>query len=120
MYFSSILKNVKFSSSDFEVFLRTLKPIGTSIYMDPPYFTNDARVFGEYGSKPFNQNDLERLFKLSCDLSEKDNRVTISYRNCTEFIELFGEFIVSEIDVQRNVGGFAGRRKTDGELLAVI
>jgi len=118
--FSAILKTTKFSCADFENFLEELSPEGACIYMDPPYFTNDDRVFGEYGANTFKGRDLKRLLEVAERLAVASNTIAISYTDCTEFRELFGKYIVSEINVQRNVGGFAGRRKIDKELVAVL
>lgn len=118
-YFSRVLQSAQLHSLDFEAFLTDLRPTGSCIYMDPPYFTNDERVFGEYGANTFKGCDLSRLLKISLDLS-KANRVVVSYKNCTEFSELFDNFIVGDIAVTRNVGGFAGRRKSEKELIAVL
>ncbi|UOA27122.1 Dam family site-specific DNA-(adenine-N6)-methyltransferase [Pseudosulfitobacter sp. DSM 107133] len=117
--FSGVLQNAQLHSLDFEDFLLQLNPTGSCIYMDPPYFTNDERVFGEYGANTFKGHDLERLFSVSHALSGK-NRVVISYKNCSEFSEKFCGSIVGEISVTRNVGGFAGRRKVEKELVAVL
>ena len=117
--FSSLLQHAQLQSMDFEDFLNDLKPKGACIYMDPPYFTNDERVFGEYGATTFKSYDLDRLFSASLALSQ-NNRVVISYKNCTEFLEKFSDYIVGDINVVRNVGGFAGRRKAEKELIAVL
>lgn len=117
--FSEKLQNATLWCMDFEDFLKQLSPVNACIYMDPPYFTGDNRVFGEYGSKVFGSNDLDRLLRICKDL-KKDNKLVVSYRDCTEFRELFGEHLAAEILVRRNVGGFAGRRKIDGELVAVF
>lgn len=117
--FSRVLQSAQLHSLDFEDFLLMLEPSGSCIYMDPPYFTNDERVFGEYGASTFKARDLERLYSVSKYLS-KDNRLVISYKDCTEFAEIFSDYIVGDIPVTRNVGGFAGRRKTENELLAVM
>ncbi|WP_170362235.1 DNA adenine methylase [Ruegeria arenilitoris] len=118
-HFSNKLRDVRLTSEDFEKFLFGLKPAGSCIYMDPPYFTDDERVFGEYGASTFKNNDLQRLFKVAVALSDQ-NRIVISYKNCSEFLELFSDFVVGDIAVTRNVGGFAGRRKSEKELVAVL
>ncbi|PID46340.1 MAG: hypothetical protein CSB47_04500 [Proteobacteria bacterium] len=116
---SNCLQLAEFTSSDFEDFLCNLSPSGACIYLDPPYFTNEKRVFSEYGAKVFEASDLARLHSVSMNLS-KENKVIISYRDCEEFRHLFGDFLVNPISVTRNVGGFAGRRKHENELLAVL
>ena len=119
MHFSSLLQHAQLHSMDFEDFLCELGPSGSCIYMDPPYFTNDERVFGEYGASTFKACDLERLYRVSLALSGT-NRVVISYKNCSEFFDLFSDHVVGDIAVTRNVGGFAGRRKTEKELVAIL
>ncbi len=87
--------------------------------MDPPYSTEDSRVFIEYGSKPFNLEDLNRLLDLAEYLSKR-NLVVITHKECSEFHKLFGNHIQKSVPITRNVGGFAGRKKRDFELIAVL
>ncbi|SIQ18977.1 DNA adenine methylase [Rhizobium sp. RU20A] len=115
--FSNVLESCEFYNLDFEQFLSEINPEGACIYMDPPYFTSEARVFGEYGEKIFGIRDLIRL-RDAADRLSKNNIVAVSYRDCGEFRELFGHMHISEITVTRNVGGFSGRRKREVELLA--
>ncbi|CTQ48098.1 DNA adenine methylase [Jannaschia donghaensis] len=117
---SEALKGVSLYCGDFEDFLKNLSPEGCCIYMDPPYFTDDSRVFGEYGAYTFKAIDLQRLLDVAIELAASNNKIVISYKDCTEFRDLFRATIRSEITVQRNVGGFAGRRKTDQELVAIF
>lgn len=117
--FSKKLKRATLSCKDFEEFLDDIVPQDSCIYMDPPYYTQDRRVFGEYGAVIFGPTDLVRLWGV-CNRLKLDNRVVVSYRDCSEFKELFAENLTDEIRVQRNVGGFAGRRKIDSELVAVF
>lgn len=114
------IRNVKFSSDDFEYFLDSISPQRAVIYLDPPYFTKDTRVFGEYSKNIFNLSDLARLRVVAEKLCGKKNKIVISYANCTEFKNYFSDCIVGKIKVQRNVGGFSGRRRIDSELIAVL
>lgn len=120
VHYSRYLRQTRLYCADFEIFLKRLSPKSACIYMDPPYFTDDTRVFGEYGAETFRATDLERLHRISAELAATDNRVVVSYKDCTEFRDLFGTSIQSKITVQRNVGGFAGRRKMDQELIAIM
>jgi len=119
MHFSSSLKNTELHSSDFETFLDAVAPSDSCIYMDPPYFTVEGRVFNEYGAKAFLADDLARLHKVATRLADK-NIVVISYKDCSEFRDLFEAHLAAPITVTRNVGGFAGRRKSETELIAVL
>lgn len=120
MTYSDLLKRATFHCADFEDFLTKMSPKNCCIYMDPPYFTDDSRVFGEYGAQSFKAMDLQRLFNVATRLASEGNIVVISYKDCSEFRGMFGSAVTAEITVQRNVGGFAGRRKTDQELVAVL
>lgn len=116
---SHSLQHAQLHSKDFEDFLTDLSPIDSCIYMDPPYFTDDSRVFGEYGATTFKKSDLYRLFQVSITHAS-ENMIVISYKKCSEFLSLFSDFIVEEISVRRNIGGFSGRRKSELEYLAVM
>lgn len=116
---AQVLKSATLNDNDFEKFLVELNPKNACIYMDPPYFTDDERVFGEYGATTFKKEDLGRLAKIAMELADT-NRIVISYRQCSEFCELFGKYIAGTTSVVRNVGGFKGRRKQDTELIAIM
>lgn len=116
---ANILKCATLTDDDFEIFLINLNPKNACIYLDPPYFTDDERVFGEYGATTFKKADLKRLAQIATELAET-NRIVISYRACSEFSELFGNYIAGQTNVVRNVGGFSGRRKQDTELIAIM
>lgn len=118
-WFASQIQIDKLMSMDFEDSVRKIDPKGMCIYFDPPYFTTQTRVFSEYGKTVFSQNDLLRLRDLVFDFAS-NNLIAISYKDCSEFRELFAPFIVSTHSVARNVGGFANRRKRDLEVLAII
>lgn len=117
---SQQLRNVELYSSDFETFLAELKPENASIFMDPPYYTIESRVFREYGPGVFSSADLARLHTICVELAVKGNKVVVTYQDCMEFRSLFSTAIVDDILTIRNVGGFADRRKTQRELIAVF
>ncbi len=116
---STAVQAATFSCDDFQSFIEELGPVGHTIYMDPPYHTQETRVFKEYGASVFSEFDLRRLKKICVSLSYH-NKVVVSYKRCTDFADMFGEHIIGEISVTRNVGGFTGRRKADLEYVAVL
>lgn len=118
-YFSDSLRNTELHNEDFETFLDKISPSDACVYMDPPYFTVEGRVFNEYGARTFLANDLARLHTVAVRLAA-NNIVVISYKDCTEFRDLFERYLAAPITVTRNVGGFAGRRKSETELIAVL
>lgn len=118
-WYSRRLANVSLSNLDFEEAIDEVSPAGFSIYFDPPYHTVEDRVFKEYGASAFSAADLERLKELAIKYSKK-NQIVISYRDCNEFRDLFGNFIAGTQSVTRNVGGFQASRKQEIELIAVL
>lgn len=118
-YFSASLQSAQLHSEDFETFLDQMAPHDSCIYMDPPYFTVEGRVFNEYGARTFLADDLARLHGVATRLAA-NNVVVVSYKNCSEFRDLFARYLAAPITVTRNVGGFAGRRKSETELIAVL
>lgn len=116
--FAKAAQSARFDCLDFEDFLCRLAPVGACIFVDPPYFTEDNRVFAEYGSTAFCSSDLSRLYRVVKELSQ-DNLIVLTYKDCSEFRMLFHEMIVGTLDVTRNIGGFAGRRKRESELIAL-
>ena len=118
--FSELIQNVGFHSLDFEKFLSFVDPRSGTVYMDPPYYTEGQRVFREYGPKTFSHDDLIRLSHSARKWANRGCRVVISYRECTEFRDLFGDCIQEEVSVSRNVGGFKSRRNSQKELIAVM
>lgn len=117
---SKALHHVTLGNLDFSKFLRTINPRNACIYMDPPYFTNDKRIFREYGPGVFSEPDLHRLLLLCIKLQRLGNKVVVSYAECREFKHLFSNHIIDKIDVSRNVGGFKERRTSQSELIAVF
>ncbi|MQQ09495.1 Dam family site-specific DNA-(adenine-N6)-methyltransferase [Epibacterium sp. SM1979] len=118
--FSELIRDVEFHSLDFENFLTLVKPRSGTVYMDPPYYTEGQRVFREYGPKTFSHDDLIRLSDSARKWANRGCRVVVSYRECPEFRDLFGDCIQEEVSVSRNVGGFKSRRNSQKELIAVL
>jgi DNA adenine methylase len=116
--YAEIAKAATFKCADFEEFLLNESPQGACIFIDPPYFTDDSRVFGEYGQAVFSKSDLKRLRSV-VDLLAEENQIVLTYKDCSEFKDLFNEMIIGTVNVTRNVGGFSGRRKREAEIIAV-
>ena len=117
---SGRISNVDFYKLDFEQFLIKINPKDSNIYVDPPYFTNESRVFREYSSQTFSIRDLDRLTDICYSLKKRGNRVVVSYKDCGEFWERFAGSEIRRIDVVRNVGGFKSRRAIQTEILAIL
>jgi DNA adenine methylase len=58
---SSVLKNKILLAGDFENIVCANVSAGDFVYLDPPFFQTEGRVFRQYNSKPFMKQDLDRL-----------------------------------------------------------
>jgi DNA adenine methylase len=90
---------------------------GSFIYADPPYFSAAERTFIEYGAKSFGQEDLNELLELLISAHGRGVQVALTYDAATPLAKKLVGWHVETIEVIRNVGGFAGSRKKQGELL---
>jgi DNA adenine methylase len=97
--------------------LRYAEP-GDFVYLDPPYATNQTRVFGEYVPNSFARQDLARLHKALKRLDRRRIDFLISYGDTPEAKDLLCEWNIARISTRRNIAGFAGHRKTAYELVA--
>lgn len=114
------MSSASLHSTDFAEFFRNTEPKRSTIFLDPPYYVGEGRVFTEYGPEPFRSHDLARLKGCVNELAEAENTIVITYLDTEDFRELFGAHIVEQINVARNVGGFRSRRAAKPELIAVI
>lgn len=108
---SSRLKQAKILSGDFEDALKDIR-FGDFVYFDSPY----DEAFNTYQKGGFKKEDHERLASLCNNLTDKNVRFLLSSSD-SEFIRnLYKEYEIIEIDVQRMIG-FKGSRKKERELL---
>jgi DNA adenine methylase len=87
------------------------------IYADPPYFTSAEKTFIEYGKKCFGRADLVDLLSGLKRATKKGAQVALTYNESipVELIPRYWQRVTFE--VTRNVGGFAGSRKKQTEVL---
>lgn len=112
----AVLQRAELVSGDFEAVLRKVRK-GDFVYMDPPYAVERRRVFREYAANPFGVEDLERFTAAVRDIDELGAKFLISYAYSREALTFFSGWKQRKIYVQRNVGGFADRRRKAAELL---
>jgi len=113
---SRSLKNAKLMSKDFERVLEISKK-GDFVYMDPPFSTNQTRVFKEYYNNNFGVEDIIRLRNWMEILDMKSVKFIVSYGECHEANILKNGFYVRKVNVRRNISGFIKGRKIASELL---
>jgi DNA adenine methylase len=114
---SAVLSCAKLMTGDFEKAVSSSVSEGDFVYLDPPFFQTEGRVFRQYNSKPFMKNDLERLKGLLKHIDSVGATFVLSYAQNEEAKELFRGWHNKTITLQRNISGFAGARGKAKEIL---
>ena len=108
---SSRLKQAKILSGDFEDAVQDAK-LGDFVYFDSPY----DETFNTYQKGGFKKEDHERLASLCNTLTNKNVQFLLSSSDSGFIRDLYKEYEIIEIDVQRMIG-FKGKRNKEKELL---
>ncbi|MDQ7251450.1 DNA adenine methylase [Dongia sedimenti] len=113
---STALKRARLRHQDFR---KTIADAGEGsfIYADPPYFTATERTFIEYGRKSFGERDLEDLIDGLKGAARRGAKIALTYNAAMPLVSIPRNWSRIQFDVTRNVGGFAGARKKQAEIL---
>ncbi|MGH9496676.1 MAG: DNA adenine methylase [Candidatus Sulfotelmatobacter sp.] len=87
------------------------------VYIDPPYSIKARRVFNEYSNFGFGDEQLRNLRTHLLRMDRDGARFLVSYGVSHEAKELARGFDFREIVVQRQIAGFANKRRKSRELL---
>ena len=91
---------------------------GDFVYLDPPY-SDGSRFRGEYSyNGAFQSDNLERLVNACDDLTKKEVRVLLSFKESEAVVDALAGWSFKRLDVTRSVSGFAHSRRTAREILA--
>jgi DNA adenine methylase len=115
---SEAIQGASFVCSDFEEVVRKNIEPGCLVYLDPPYASDEVRVFKEYHVNSFSTGDWERLLRLLIDIDKAGAKFLLSYAGDSVLRDRLGRWSVSDFEVTRNVGGFKASRRKYGEFLA--
>jgi DNA adenine methylase len=113
---SSLLRAATLISGDFEEVLETAER-GDFVYMDPPYVVSGKRVFNEYSPTLFDASRLPAVRRAMKRLKKRGVSFLVSYAYCPEAVSLMEGFRSERVTVQRNIAGFAHKRRTAQEVL---
>ncbi len=111
-----ILNNAKCLHDDFETILNQARR-GDFVFLDPPYFNPNARVFAEYGGNIFSKSDFDRLAVSIGQLHRKKILFMLTFSNTPLAQETFGSYFIMKESVRRSISGFSNARKREDELL---
>lgn len=110
------LKKTIIITGSFEKTLQKVKS-GDFVYLDPPYCIRARRVFNEYSHFNFGSEELKRLRFHLQRLNKMGVPFLVSYGVSNEARELAKGFHYREVLVQRQIAGFAAKRRKNKELL---
>lgn len=111
------LKKAEIHCSDFEIFVRENVRAGDFVYLDPPYAVSNRRVFAQYSAQSFGQDDLRRLKNLLVYINNIGAKFVVSYAESPEAETIAEGWATKKTKVQRNIAGFAKKRKIDTEII---
>jgi DNA adenine methylase len=103
------LANVRLISGDFQETLSRVER-GDFVYLDPPYAVSSRRVFRQYGKKPFETDDVERLAKELRRIHKLGAHFVVSYADCREARALASDWNSQKFLVRRHIAGFSDHR----------
>jgi DNA adenine methylase len=113
---SLLLKNCELRNDDYKKTIRSARK-GDFLYIDPPYASTDKKSFCEYHENSFAVKDIGDLW---IELNAADKRgvhFMLSYANCSEINKFRDQWNSEQLQVRRNIAGFAGHRKIATEVI---
>lgn len=114
---SDRLRHTRIRTGDFERTILEHLNRDDFVYLDPPYAVRNRRIFRQYGPDVFGSSDLERLACVLHTIDGVGARFIVSYADCSEARDVFGDWTITRAFVQRNVSGFVSKRRLAAELL---
>ena len=114
---AAALARAKLRCADFEkVCLEEVRK-DDFVYLDPPYFVPKKRIFREYSSKPFLEDDVVRLTGVLREIDRRKARFLLSYPECSLIRSLAKNWEFSRIKVRRTIAGNMSSRGFAPEVL---
>lgn len=111
------LSRAKLTCTDFAQLCADEVRAGDFVYLDPPYYVPQTRVFCEYTSHDFRRDDVDRLITTLKDISSRGAHFLLSYPKCEITRQLAGGWHTREISVVRSVGANTAARRKSQEML---
>lgn len=111
-----------FLCSPFERTLRITEGMDCVIYCDPPYLpASKTANFTQYHNEPFTEINHRQLVAELLTVNRKHgSQVVISNSDTETTREIYGDFTLHEIDVQRSVSTDASNRLKAKEVIGVL
>lgn len=115
--FSVMLKNIEILNSDFEITAGKAQK-NDFVYFDPPYQPlNKTSSFTGYTKNGFDYKEQLRLFKVFRELTDKGVNVMLSNSYNDKMMELYNEFKIDIVNVNRFINSNASKRQGLKEII---
>lgn len=115
---SKVLESAQLLCGDFDRVVLDNIDKNSFVYLDPPYASDENRVFREYHENSFATQDWDRLVDVLRKIDAAGARFLLSYAGAPLNARL-GDWNVGHLDVTRNVGGFRATRRKHREFVAM-
>jgi DNA adenine methylase len=112
---AQVLRSARLTCTDFE---ESISAAGNDdyVYLDPPYSTSE-RFRGEYGSRRFDEADLDRLISTVIALDQRNGLFLISYLDHRKLRRALRRFRIDTVRNPRRVASKVASRTAATELL---
>lgn len=114
---AKFLSSASLTSVDFEIFCKETCASGDFVYIDPPYYVPDVRIFQEYTQTVFTEADTTRLIETLALIDGRGARFLCSYPKGDLTSKLKRTWESTEIRATRSVAGSAAARRSETEVL---
>lgn len=114
---SKLLRRAEISSADFETFCERVCGEDDFVYLDPPYYVPEVRIFREYNETDFTENDTQRLVALLDRMAERGVKFLLSYPKGALAAELAARWSSREFKAMRSIAGNSSARRAEIEVL---
>lgn len=114
---ATALEKAELKCADFQdVCLKEVRR-GDFVYLDPPYYVPRKRVFREYSSQPFSEDDVLRLGNVLREIDRRQAFFLLSYPDCSLIKNVAKNWKFSRIQVRRTIAGKLSSRGYAPEVL---
>lgn len=114
---SAALSTADIHHADFSDIVEQRVDADSVVYLDPPYATNNGRVFHQYNYNTFGVKDILRLESAVEKIDEIGGAFVLSYADVPEVQSLKSRWKTEIVSVQRNIAGFTSNRRESSEVV---
>ncbi|MDR6632582.1 DNA adenine methylase [Phyllobacterium sp. 1468] len=114
---TELIQSADIQNTDFETFCDNYVESGDFVFLDPPYYNDEGRVFNEYQVRPFDMADFSRLQNVLDRIDRKGAHFLLSFPETEITKSLSQVWETHRLLVRRTVAGNPVMRRNTCELL---